>query len=68
MLSYQEVSRVLAELGCERLGQACDEHGLWTVEGECFFTVPEMGAERECPVEMLAAIVSYVERSKETGD
>jgi hypothetical protein len=62
-LTHDEVVRKLARFGCERVGDAGDEHGLWMLEGRCCFTVPELGKDKRCPAEVLNEIINFIERS-----
>jgi len=58
------VERELRALGCERVEQIDSELSRWKTPWDFFFTVPELGDDKWCPLSAFHEILADIERTR----
>jgi len=65
LLAKQTVTKMLREIGCERIEQNdVPDHSYWKTKWGFHFFVPEVGPDKMCPATVLYEAMADVEGSR----
>ena len=64
-LAYPEtILGAVAKYGCIKIEQVDPELALWKTPWDFYFTVPELGPDKMCPMAALYEILADIERTR----
>ena len=67
LFAKQTVTKMLRELGCERIEQDdVPEHSYWKTPWGFHFYVPELGPDKRCAAHVLYEVLADIEASRPT--